>query len=218
MLAAAAVVAGCESTVTGPGTQETTVPSLQARATAPSEAERTPEAIPTPAPTPQPAPPPAPAAPGDDAAPPPAPGAEPGCSAEALDTHLGRVGGAAGSTILTLVFTNTSPDACTMFGYPGVSYTGPDGSIVGAPAARSPRPENPVPLAPGASASAQVRAAQVLNYPAERCDPAPVAGLRVYPPGETESVVLDHGTTGCAATDTGITQMDVTPVVPGADG
>src|SRR5699024_6842829 len=115
VLVAAAVVAGCESTVTDSGTQETTVPSLQARATAPSEAERTPEAIPTPAPTPQPAPPPAPAAPGDDAAPPPAPGAEPGCSAEALDTHLGRVGGAAGSTILTLVFTNTSPDACTMF-------------------------------------------------------------------------------------------------------
>lgn len=216
VLAAAAGMAACESTVTGPSAQETTVPSLQARATAPSEAGRTPEAIPTPAPSPIPAPPPAPATPGDGAA--PAPDAGPGCTAAALDTHLGRVGGAAGSAILTLVFTNTSGDTCTMYGYPGVSYTGPDGSQVGAPAARSPRPEHPVPLAPGASASAQVRAAQVHNYPAERCDPTPVTGLRVYPPGETASVVLDHSTTGCAATGTGITQMDVTPVVAGADG
>lgn len=218
ILAAAAGIAACENTVTDPAAQKTTVPSLQARATAPSEAERTPEAIPTPAPSPIPAPPPAPAAPGDGTAPPPGHDAGPRCTAAALDTHLGRVGGAAGSAILTLVFTNTSADTCTLYGYPGVSYVGPDGSQVGAPAARSPRPENAVPLAPGASASAQVRAAQVHNYPAERCRPTPVAGLRVYPPGETSSVVLEHRTTGCAATGTGITQMEITPVVPGADG
>ncbi|WP_233267043.1 DUF4232 domain-containing protein [Tomitella fengzijianii] len=223
-LAAAITVAGCESAITEPSAQETTVPSLQARATQPSRAERTPQAIPTPvttpsAPHPSASPPPAappPAAPATPAAGPP-PGADaPACSSGALDVAFGRVGGAAGSTILTLVFTNTSATSCTLFGFPGVSYVGEDGTTqVGSAAVRSPRPEQTVLVAPGNSASAQVRAANVQNYPAEECRPTAVSGLRVYPPGDTGSVVLPHATTGCATKSPNVTQLDVTPVVPG---
>ncbi|WP_182348127.1 DUF4232 domain-containing protein [Tomitella gaofuii] len=219
-LAAAATLTGCESAITDPSAQETTVPSLQARATPPSRAERTPQAIPTPVTTPSAAPTPAsppPAVP--PASPPAGPSSAapaPACPADALDVGFGRVGAAAGSIILTLVFTNTSSGPCTLFGYPGVSYVGADGvTQVGSAAVRSPRTEQTVLLKPGQSASSQVRAANVQNYPVEECEPTPVSGLRVYPPGDTGSVVLPHATTGCATTSPRVTQLDVTPVVPG---
>ncbi len=129
---------------------------------------------------------------------------------------FGRVGAAAGSIILTLVFTNTSSGPCTLFGFPGVSYVGADGETqVGSAAVRSPRPGQTVLLKPGQSASSQVRAANVRNYPAEECEPTPVSGIRVYPPGDTGSVVLPRASTGCATSSPNVTQLDVTPVVPG---
>lgn len=207
------MLAGCDSAVTESSADQTTVPTLQARATEPTTAEPVPQAIPTPSPA---APPAAPGASPGTAAPAPGPAT---CRTDGLDVTRGRTGGAAGSVILTLVFTNTSAAPCTLTGHPGVSYVGEDGATqVGAAAVGTGQQSGPVVLAPGAAASAQVRAAQVGNYPEQECRPTPVAGLRVYPPDNTASVVLPYSGTGCAAESPGITQLDVHPVVPGTDG
>lgn len=138
------------------------------------------------------------------------------CAATELMLTAGQTQGAAGSTIVPLVFTNTGGRTCVLKGFPGVSYvTGESGTEVGAAAARSGEEGAEVELAPGATASAQVRAVQAENYPAEMCAPTPVAGLRVFPPNAYASLFLPYPTTGCANTGPGVFQLEVTTVVAG---
>ncbi|MBC2639144.1 MULTISPECIES: DUF4232 domain-containing protein [unclassified Rhodococcus (in: high G+C Gram-positive bacteria)] len=133
------------------------------------------------------------------------------CLIGELQVTLGESSGAAGSQEIPIVFTNTGSRTCVLHGYPGVSYlAAPDGPQVGAAAARDGGAENPVTVAPGARATAAVRATVVQNYPAETCGPTAVAGFRVYPPNDTGSVFLPYPTTGCA--QTGVKQLSVQPV------
>ncbi|RZL83608.1 MAG: DUF4232 domain-containing protein [Rhodococcus sp. (in: high G+C Gram-positive bacteria)] len=133
------------------------------------------------------------------------------CLIGELRVTLGEASGAAGSQEIPIVFTNTGTRSCVLHGYPGVSYVAaPDGPQVGAAAARDGGTETPVTVAPGARATAAVRATVVQNYPAETCGPTPVAGFRVYPPNDTGSVFLPYPTTGCA--QTGVKQLSVQPV------
>ncbi|MFC9790188.1 DUF4232 domain-containing protein [Rhodococcus sp. NPDC127528] len=136
------------------------------------------------------------------------------CTATELRLTAGRSEGAAGSVMIPLVFTNTGGRTCTLDGFPGVSYvTGQGGTQVGAAATRAGAGSGPVPLAPGASATANVRAVQVLNYPSQQCVPGAVGGLRVFPPNAYDSLYLPHSGTGC--TQPGVHQLEVTAVVPG---
>ncbi len=105
--------------------------------------------------------------------------------------------GAAGSAYRTLTLTNTSGAACDMAGYPGVSYVDASGTQLGAPADRG-EPGNAFTLEPGASATAVLRQANAGNYGAD-CGAVPAAGVRVYPPGATDSLVLPQATTACSA-------------------
>jgi hypothetical protein len=133
------------------------------------------------------------------------------CLIGELQVTLGESSGAAGSQEIPIVFTNTGSRTCVLHGYPGVSYVAaPDGPQVGAAAARDGGAETPVTVAPGARATAAVRATVVQNYPAETCGPTAVAGFRVYPPNDTGSVFLPYPTTGCA--QTGVQQLSVQPV------
>lgn len=133
------------------------------------------------------------------------------CLIGELQVTLGEPSGAAGSQEIPLVFTNTGTRDCTLHGYPGVSYVAaPDGPQVGAAAARDGGAETPVTVAPGARATAAVRATVVQNYPADTCGPAPVAGFRVYPPNDTGSVFVPYPSTGCS--QTGVKQLSVQPV------
>ncbi|MFC9834144.1 DUF4232 domain-containing protein [Rhodococcus sp. NPDC127530] len=133
------------------------------------------------------------------------------CLIGELQVTLGEASGAAGSQEIPLVFTNTGTRDCVLHGYPGVSYVaGPDGPQVGAAAERDGGTETPVTVAPGARATAAVRATVVQNYPAETCGPTPVAGFRVYPPNDTGSVFVPYATTGCS--QTGVKQLSVQPV------
>ncbi|QSE93809.1 DUF4232 domain-containing protein [Rhodococcus pseudokoreensis] len=133
------------------------------------------------------------------------------CLIGELQVTLGEPSGAAGSQEIPLVFTNTGTRDCILHGYPGVSYVAaPDGPQVGAAAERDGGTETPVTVAPGARATAAVRATVVQNYPADTCGPTPVAGFRVYPPNDTGSVFLPYPTTGCA--QTGVKQLSVQPV------
>jgi uncharacterized protein DUF4232 len=76
-----------------------------------------------------------------------------GCSSSALSARvdLAQGGAAAGSTYVPIDFTNTSGNACTMEGYPGVSFVrGPSGGQLGNAATRNPAASPAmVTLAPG---------------------------------------------------------------------
>ena len=134
------------------------------------------------------------------------------CLIGELQVTFGQASGAAGSQEIPLVFTNTGTRSCVLHGYPGVSYVASQGGPqVGAAAERDGGTETPVTVAPGARATAAVRATVVQNYPAETCGPTPVAGFRVYPPDDTGSVFLPYPTTGCS--QTGVKQLSVQPVI-----
>ncbi|MHA7283104.1 DUF4232 domain-containing protein [Arthrobacter sp. TMS2-4] len=120
-------------------------------------------------------------------------------------------GGAAGSVYRTLVLTNASDEACTVAGYPGVSSVDGAGNQIGAPADRDGAAPVFVLLAPGTSASATLQQTNAQNYGAD-CGLTPASGLRVYPPGATDSLVLPQALPACSAES--IVLMTVGPLEP----
>jgi len=137
-----------------------------------------------------------------------------GCVVSELRLTVGQAQGAAGSTELPLVFTNIGGRTCVLEGFPGVSYVqgGADEAQVGSAATRSGDSHGAVSLAPGGTASAEVRAVNVENYPADTCAPTDVAGLRVYPPNDTGSIIVPYPTKGCSGTGADLNQLSVQAV------
>ena len=114
----------------------------------------------------------------------------------AIETEPG--GGAAGSVYRTLVLTNTGDKACTLAGYPGVSYVDAKGKQVGAAADRDPDAKKvTVTVAPGGTAAAQLRQTNAQNYGKE-CGLTDVAGVKVYPPNRKDSLIAEQKTVGCS--------------------
>jgi Protein of unknown function (DUF4232) len=90
---------------------------------------------------------------------------------------------------------NIGSSACTLYGYPGVSWVaGADGHQVGAAAVRQANSDGgtqkTVTLAPGALASAPLDIVDAAVIPTSQCKPVPVRGLRVYPPGEKAALFI----------------------------
>lgn len=122
------------------------------------------------------------------------------CVADQLEASIEDEpgGGAAGSVYRRLVLTNTSSEACSVAGYPGVSYVDAEGEQVGAPADREEgATAETVMLEPGDSASAQLRQTNAQNY-GDECELTDVAGVRVYPPNDTAWLIAPHENLGCA--------------------
>ncbi|MGB6455281.1 MAG: DUF4232 domain-containing protein [Streptosporangiaceae bacterium] len=141
----------------------------------------------------------------------------PGCATASLQGSLGPGSAAAGSSYYPIVFTNTSGSACTLYGYPGVSFVSASGSQVGVPATEDPvYPRQPVTLPPGGTAHAQLRIAAAQNYPSSSCSPVAVSKLKVYPPGQTSALVIPVTSTGCASTSVPI--LAVQTVRSGSSG
>lgn len=114
-----------------------------------------------------------------------------------IEDNIG--GGAAGSVYRSLVLTNSSAAACTALpGFPGVSYIDAAGEQLGAAAVRTDgtATADPLVLEPGQSAVSELRETRAENYGAE-CVPHPATQLRVYPPEDLESVVLQHEAVAC---------------------
>jgi hypothetical protein len=110
-----------------------------------------------------------------------------GCSTSSLTIASGQPDGAGGSFAFGLTFTNSGLNTCSLFGFPGVSFVGSSGAQVGFPAARSSATPVVVTLQPGQNA----RALLVVPEPAVAACPAATAmDLRVYPPGQTASVIV----------------------------
>lgn len=122
------------------------------------------------------------------------------CLASGLKGGLTNSEGAAGTFYVAVVLTNTSAASCTLYGYPGVSFvTGPGGSEVGAPATRDNiSPVTQVTLAPGGQANFLMALTDVGVYPAAQCQPTKVSWLRIYPPGDFDSLYVQDGTQTCA--------------------
>ena len=142
----------------------------------------------------------------------------PPCPTSGLQVRLGASNGAAGSTYLPIVFTNTGTTACTLYGYPGVSLAGGSPAAqIGAAAVRNPSPApKTVTLAPGGEANAVLQVTVAGNYPAATCNPTAATTLVVYPPNQTASVSVPYSTTGCAAQ--GVSILHVSVVQAGAGG
>ena len=127
------------------------------------------------------------------------PAGPPGCATSALTASLGAGNGAAGSTYYPIDFTNSSGSACTLYGFPGVSFVTAASKQVGAAATEdSTYPRQLVTLAPGASAHASLRVVDAGNYPSSTCKPVTVQRLRVFPPNQTTALYISLAATACS--------------------
>lgn len=122
------------------------------------------------------------------------------CTTGQLAASVGPPSGAAGSSYFEVIFTNISPRSCSLYGYSGVSFrTSAQGHQVGAAAERQQGTVEPVTLAPEGRAYEMLRVVNAENYPESTCDLTPVAGLQVYPPGQTSALWAPATLEGCAS-------------------
>jgi hypothetical protein len=196
LVAVAVVAAGCGGSSSGPQAgpspkpprshSPSATPSTPATVSPSPRKTRTKKPSPTPSPTPHSA-----------------------CGASQLSLTLGQSQGAAGSFYTPLVLTNKGTAPCTMFGYPGVSYVAANGGTLGVPASRISGHVATVTLAPGGTASALLHQPNPLVFPPADCKKKKSSGIRVYPPGQTLSVVVTTSTLVCTTTKgrSGVTPM-----------
>jgi hypothetical protein len=111
-----------------------------------------------------------------------------------------------------LTFTNVGPSTCALYGYPGVSFLTADHTAITAPASRTQADLHQVTLAPGQTASAQVKTPNVGNLPKAACHQATATSLQIYPPNDTVPVIVPTRVSVCAGRSPG---GSVWPVVPG---
>jgi len=124
-------------------------------------------------------------------------------------------GGAAGSQIVHLALRNTGSTACTLQGWPGVSFVGGgDGAQIGAAARQEKSAPHPtVTLRAGDTAVAPLQIVTASNFAAADCGPKAADGFRVYPPGSKASLfVRDTGLTACSVSSAQV--LSVQALVP----
>jgi hypothetical protein len=121
------------------------------------------------------------------------------CQFSALKVALGPGNAAAGSQIIPIQFTNVSGSTCTLYGFPGVSFTGETYAVQVGPAGTRNRTstEEVVTLQPGAVASALIKIVNAQNYPAGKCGLTTASGIKVYPPNLTSAVGLPFNGFAC---------------------
>ena len=140
------------------------------------------------------------------------------CNTSTLSLNLAskQGSGAAGSTYVPIDFTNTSGAACSLSGYPGVSFVnGLGGSQIGAAATRAPNASSvTVTLAAHGTAHAWLQVVEAGNFPASTCQPVTANWLKVYPPGNTAASYIGHSFPACSSKK--VTVLTVMPVRSGA--
>jgi hypothetical protein len=145
------------------------------------------------------------------------PSGPPPCATSDLHLDLGRGNGAAGSVIVPIEFTNSSGAACSLFGYPGVSFvTGIGGSQIGASANEdAATPRKLVTLAPGATAHALLQVAVAQNFPPAKCKLVTAHWLKIFPPGQTAAQFLQYKAATCSNPSVSVRTLAVQTVQPG---
>jgi hypothetical protein len=144
------------------------------------------------------------------------------CATSALKAAVvtAKSSGAAGSIYYPLDLTNISGTACTLAGYPGVSFvSGPAGPLMGRAASRNPvHPAAAITLMPGQVAHATLQVAEAGNFVAKQCAPVTAHWLQVYPPNQAAALYVHFTTQACSARlphKVG-SQLSVSVVQPGA--
>jgi hypothetical protein len=136
------------------------------------------------------------------------------CYQSELHAWLGVPGGvAAGSTYYELELSNISAQACTLYGYPGVSALTAghqDGSAADRTASHR---STLVLLEPGASAHVILQITNVSNYPTSACQPVTADTLRVYAPGDYAALSFPFSVAACGKA--GPVYLHVSATVPG---
>ena len=112
---------------------------------------------------------------------------------------VGSGGGAAGSIVYPLEFTNVSGHACQLYGFPGVSAERA-GSQVGSAAGRNHSvPARTVTLRNRATAHAFLQITNVSAFPPTSCKAVTANGLTVYPPGAFTAAEIPFRFRACSA-------------------
>jgi hypothetical protein len=128
-----------------------------------------------------------------------APAATPACATSGLDVWLNTQGnGAAGTIYYHLEITDLSGSTCTLFGYPGVSGVSLTGAQLGSAASRNGVTPTTVTLANGETAHALLAIHDAGAFPPSQCHMVTAAGLRVYPPNQTQSRVAPYPFFACS--------------------
>jgi hypothetical protein len=131
------------------------------------------------------------------------PGSAPPCPTSALHVSTGQGDGAAGSEFVPIIFTNTSGDTCSLFGYPGVSFNtegSGGGSQIGRAADRSSLVGSQlITLVPGAAAHATLQVVNAANFPPGKCQLVMAHWLKIYPPNQTAPLYLHFNAQACAS-------------------
>ncbi len=140
------------------------------------------------------------------------------CLTKDLRLAVGTQNGAAGTIYYPVDFTNVSSAACTMYGYPGVSFvTSQGGSVIGAPAGRrliGGVVPTLITLQPRATAHATLAISDVLLSNQCHNHQVPVSRIQVYPPDQYTALFAPFSGTGCA--DKSLVVMWVSPVTSGS--
>jgi hypothetical protein len=135
----------------------------------------------------------------------------PACATSGLDVWLDTNGSsAAGHTGYQLQFTNLSGSTCTLIGYPGVSAVTLSGTQIGSAAVRSGTTPQTVTLANGASTHALVIITNVGLFQPSLCHQVTAAGLKVYPPNQTQPRTVPFPFGACSKT--GTIYLSISPV------
>lgn len=122
-------------------------------------------------------------------------------------------GGAAGSTYYELELSNVSGQACTLYGYPGVSALTSgrqDGSAADRTASH---PSTLVLLEPGATAHVILQVTDVGNFSPSACNPVTANTVRVYAPGDYSALEFPFSVAACGTA--GPVYLHVSATVPG---
>jgi ABC-type transport system substrate-binding protein len=137
------------------------------------------------------------------------------CQSSELKVTLGQGNAAAGTAFYEILFKNDSGTTCTLYGFPGVSFTGETYAVQVGPAATRNLDIQPslVTLAPGAVASAEISVVDAQNYPPGPCGLTTASGILVYPPNLTTSVGLPFNGYTCVHPKDHVLSVD--PVVAG---
>jgi hypothetical protein len=152
----------------------------------------------------------------------------PSCTTSGLSIWLYTPAGngTAGGAYFYLEFTNLSGHACTLEGFPGVSAVNLAGHQVGSAAGRDTTHTLGLvklanasgaaglpPLLSGVTATAVLQVTDVGAFASLACRSVAAAGLRVYPPDQTASVVVPFPFDACSRT--GPTYLNVEPLRKG---
>jgi hypothetical protein len=132
------------------------------------------------------------------------------CGTNDLSASIGQASGAAGTTYRQLTLTNQSSAPCTMSGYPGVSLVDASGSQIGEPADRNPtKPSIVVTLAGNGSAYSVIGFPNPADLPSGKCSTTTSTNLRIYPPGNTRSLLVPIAERYCPGFS--VTALSATP-------